>query len=305
MIESILDYLLIRSQVMTLSDEALIALYEYYGELPLLYALKEVLAIDDFVLLDDEYINRVLNVSNHLRFNTDNSEIKGICNDIITSLNCDLSHYNEAQKLALREAYLEKQRLLHKIDKYEEHFGVAFFKELLKDEYCNFSAVSDGISMGCRIYDVDGNVLREVDIVKEKDSIDLPALGIGENDHLDTYWYLSSYNFTFSMCFLVDSLRREGELNTEMMVFIKTLLELAERDKKVNRVNYLSDDDFEPSTFYKTNISGLEPFINVLNGVTLQKEKIEKKVIDYKVNKYCQEKTKMLIKELDTCLKMV
>lgn len=305
MIESISDYLLIRSQIMMLSDQALIELYECYDELPFLYGLKETLDVDDFVILDDDYINKILTICNHFRLNSKDSEVRDICNAIVIGLNKDMLHFNDHQKSVVRDKYLEVQRSFHKIDKYEEHFGVDFIKELLKDEYCSITSIADGMSMGTKIYDADGNVIRTVDIIKEKDSIDLPALGIGNNNNLDTYWYLSSYNFTFTMCYLVDKLRQFDELDVNTMKFIKTLLELAERDKRVNKENYISDDDFSSSIVFRTDSQLLEPFVNGVNFFVNKKEKMEKKLIDYKVNKYCSEKTKMLIKELDNGLKLV
>lgn len=305
MIASISDYLLIRSQIMTLSDQALIELYKYESPLEFLYGLKSALDVDDFVILDDDYIEKILTVCNHFRFNTNDLEIKDICNNIVVGLNQAFLHFNTFQKSAIRDKYLEIQRTIHRIDKYEDQFGLKFIKELLKDEYVSITVIDNALSLGAKIYDNSGNIIKDVDIIKEKDSIDLASLGIGEYDNLDTYWYLSSYNFTFIMYFLVDKLRKFGELDTETILLIKTLLELCEKDKKVNKANYTSDDDFSPSIIFKTNIQLLEPVVSGLNCVVGAKERLEKRVIDYKVNKYCEEKTKVLIKGLDNELKNI
>lgn len=304
MIAGILDYLLIRSQIMILNADAIIELYDAADVEIFLESLEEVLGVDDFLLLDDEYIDKVLKISNHFRLESRSPFINRICNEIIIYLNKELLRTTSNQRLALREKYVEVQRSLHKIDKYEQEFGVKFINDLLKEEYVNVSSVIEGLESGAKIYDSNGNVIRTVDIVKEKKSIDMPMLGIGEVTSDDIYWYLSSYKFTFTMSYLIDKLRDLGALNKETLEFIKALLEIAEIDKKKNKENYKDyETEIEPSLILKTNTKKLEPFVNIANGVIGSVDRCHKKYIDYKVNNYCKEKTKMLIKDIDREIK--
>lgn len=278
---NLLDYLLIRAQVMILGSDVIEEIYSGYDVSGFLSSLYNVLRCDDFVLLDDKYLETIFKITSHFRSTCKISEINDICNDIIIHLNSHIKQYTKEQRLNMQERYLEIQRKQHHIDKYPEIFNVEFFKELLPDEFYNINLIADGLNNGAKIYDENGNIIKEVDIIKEQEQIDLPYLGIGEENNTDTYWYISSYNLTFTTYVLLDKLSTIGKVEKETLEFMRALLKLAEKDKKINKVNYISD-----------NLEDIEQY----NFIT----KFQDKYVDLKANHYCSKKTKALIKELDT-----
>lgn len=303
LVESVSDCLLIRTQIMTFDSEKLVEIYENNIE-DFLLVFGDLVRIDSFLFLDDLYINTVVNTVNKFRSVSKSSEVREMCNLLICYLNNHVLKFKDFQRENLCNVYLDLQRNVHKIDKYRENFGKKFFIELLKDEYFDMRFIKEGIEDGVKLYDDNDNFVRNVDIFKEKDTVDFSKIGFGDSSSFTAYWYLSSYNLTFAMDYFVDMLKENNIDDVETLEFIKTVLYVAERDKKINKKNYGVDDKvIDGNNISKirliANSDFVRPFVSKANDILDKAGQVQQKVVDYKVENYCSKRTKRLIKSLD------
>lgn len=297
------DCLLIRTQIMTFDSEKLVEIYENNME-DFLLVFGDLIRVDSFLFLDDLYIDTIVNTINRFRSISKSPEIREMSNLLLCYLNNHVLKFNDFQRENICSAYLELQKNAHKINKYRENFGKRFFIELLKDEYFDMRFIREGIVDGVKLYDDDDKFIRYVDIFKEKDTVDFSKIGLGDSSSFISYWYLSSYNLTFAMDYFVDMLKDNNIADVETLRFIKEILYMAERDKKINKKNYVVDDSvIDGNNIGKikliANSDFVKPFVSKANDIFNRAGQVQQKIIDYKIENYCNKRTKELIKSLD------